>query len=198
MNDGTDIIIYGGAFDPFTLSHRDATEKLRQYARTVMVMPCYVSLFGKQMIKYDHRLAMCRLATADMDGVVVSEFERDFAQLNSNPKPGTFEILIALEKKYPGRTLYFAIGQDNADSFHKWKNADELMRRFKFIIMPRHGCETNYSLDRWYNHRPHINITDRIQPGSSTEVRTAIAAGEYTDLLSGEVAHYITEQGLYV
>lgn len=184
------ICIYGGSFDPPTQSHYELAKELTNYVDQVWVMPCYKSIHGKNLSKFQHRMAMSSIAFNNIKNVFVSPFEGMVIQ-DDGPK-GTQEILVYLRNCYVGYDIYYAIGQDNANSIHNWKNADQLLNENKFIVFPRSGVEEKAT---WYLKEPHKRISFTAQEGSSTSVRNAFKSGiENIANLNPAVEEYIRKQ----
>jgi nicotinate-nucleotide adenylyltransferase len=94
-----------------------------------------------------------------------------------------------------GPDALFVVGADQAASFDRWKEPEEVLEWVKLAVGARGGFEMP-DLTRW---------GDRIVPFelaspevSSTEVRERVAAGEtIEDLVPPAVARLIEELGLY-
>jgi nicotinate-nucleotide adenylyltransferase len=58
------------------------------------------------------------------------------------PRPSyTIDTLIYLGEKYPEKQFMPIIGSDQMPVFHRWKNADILMKDYKFLVYPRPGSQ---------------------------------------------------------
>jgi nicotinic acid mononucleotide adenylyltransferase len=104
----------------------------------------------------------------------------------------------------------FIMGQDNANTFHKWVNYEHLEKMMKFVVIPRKGVERDLSID-WYLNKPHIFLHDEetnIMDVSSTLVRNLLkdiyengyTSDKETELqkyLNKDVISYILENKLY-
>lgn len=56
----------------------------------------------------------------------------------SMPKPSyTIDTLTYLSEKHPDYEFQLIIGEDNLASFPKWKNADQILERYKLLVYPR-------------------------------------------------------------
>ena len=49
----------------------------------------------------------------------------------------TIDTLASLTEKFPGHTFSLIMGEDNLYTLHKWKNAEELARRYQIYVYPR-------------------------------------------------------------
>jgi nicotinate-nucleotide adenylyltransferase len=96
-----------------------------------------------------------------------------------------------LTKKAPENTYYLIMGSDQVNSFHKWKNAEELAKLATLVGIRRPGYpqDTQYSMI-WVD-APDIRL-------SSTAIRQAVSTGtSIRYLVPDKVREYIEEKGLY-
>src|SRR5882757_11118575 len=69
------------------------------------------------------------------------------------PKPNyTIHTLAHLKEKHPAKEFRLIIGEDNLESFAKWKNHEAILDQFGLYVYPRLGV-TNTELKR------HPNVT---------------------------------------
>ena len=96
------------------------------------------------------------------------------------------------------------IGLDNANSFDKWVNYEDLERLAQFVVIPRKGVQRDLNVD-WYLKKPHIflNMETDIIEISSTEIRglfhlnSSQADSELLKVLDKDVFNYIMKNNLY-
>ena len=102
------------------------------------------------------------------------------------------------------------IGLDNANTFDKWVNYEELERLMSFVVIPRKGYTRDENVD-WYLKYPHIylNNENKIIEISSTEVRDKLyhfytdtkehkySYDDFLKYLNKDVLDYILEHELY-
>lgn len=99
------------------------------------------------------------------------------------------------------------VGQDNANSMHRWPNSEYLRNAIRHVVVPRGGVSADLA-GAWYMERPHIYIVP--EPGteplttSSTDVRRALmhtdginALQPLSNLLDPGVERIARELGLY-
>jgi nicotinate-nucleotide adenylyltransferase len=144
----------------------------------------------------EHRLAMCRLATAGDERVGVSELE-----IQRGGPSYTVDTLRALHEASPQDELTFVAGGDMAASLPGWREPEEVLRLARFAVAEREGtdrAEVERALaglegrDRLvFFEMPRVEV-------SSSAIRRGIAAGRpVRDLVPDAVARYIDEHGLY-
>ena len=82
----------------------------------------------------------------------------------------TIHTLAHLKEKYPQHRFSLIMGQDNLQSFHKWKNHEEILRSFHIYVYPRPNCEASE-----FDSHPHVHLTQAPMIDiSSTFIRNAI------------------------
>ena len=73
-----------------------------------------------------------QLAIGDNDRLKASDIEFRL------PVPSfTIDTLTYLKEKYPRYEFSLVMGEDNLYTLHKWKNVQELVRRYPIFVYPR-------------------------------------------------------------
>ena len=89
-----------------------------------------------QLLNQNHRLMLVNTAIDDHPNIRSNNIEF------SLPQPSyTINTLVHLKEKYPQYKFSLIMGQDNLQSFNKWKNYEEILRSFHIYVYPRPGCE---------------------------------------------------------
>lgn len=192
--------ILSGAFDPVHSRHIELTRRVLSSSAVdeVWWMPSYGHLAGKQMASADHRLAMCRAASADFAGAVrVSDFEIQTRFLGE-----TYHLAkkLAADKAIRSRcNLHMIVSQENVESMHSSSNFEALRRFIPFIVVP--FGDSLSAGNAWYRQKPHRLLEeDPIEAkASSTDIRRRIASGDpqLRDLVPEPVLDYIATNELY-
>jgi nicotinate-nucleotide adenylyltransferase len=204
----TKVAIYGGAFDPITIGHIRVAQVLLNSSREfdeVWLMPVYQHMYGKKMADPEHRLAMCSLAAKD-GRIKVSDYE-----VKHQLAGETYNLVKRLLDEQFAKDEYefsVAIGQDNANTFHKWHNYEHLENMIRFVVIPRLGVPFDPKVN-WYLKPPHIYIApdndeDLVQI-SSTDIRGMLKGGgcrfgddkTVDQYLDADVLKYIYQHKLY-
>ena len=195
--------ILGGSFDPVHNGHiglaRDAKDQLG--LDEVLMIPAKLQPFklDKKMVSGEQRLEMIKLAVADMPGITACDYE-----LRQEEISYTYKTLKAItEMEGPGTEVYFLTGTDSLLQIHRWKNADELLHNYNFVVGSRPGykddelAECIERLKRDYN--TNVTKVDNHQLNiSSTEIRERLESGQgLAGLVPEVVERYILEHGLY-
>jgi len=112
-----------------------------------------------------HRLALLELAIDDFSKIKSSKIEFDL------PQPSyTINTLVQLEEKFPQHRFSLLIGQDNLQSFSKWKNYEQILDKYHLYVYPR--AKATKSL---FDEHPNVHLTEApIMEISSTFIRESI------------------------
>lgn len=191
--------IYGGSFNPIHIGHTSLAQSLikQQIVDEVWLLVSPLNPLKQSsnpdILDYEERLHIARLATKGMQGIRVSDFE------SSLPIPSyTVTTLNELTKTYPQHTFCLIIGADNWQDFRKWYKWEEILASYPIVIYRRPGYDLDTTSETFLSAKS-ITIADTpLYPISSTEIRQAIRQGQIpTEWLAPEVVKYIIDKGLY-
>lgn len=130
-------VIYGGSFNPPHMGHQMACLALLEGlgAESVWLVPAFTHPFGKTLVPFEHRAAMCRLMAAAFGARVhVSCAERDLGGLGR-----TYDLVSALMAAHPERRFILAIGADIVAETARWHKWDALMQMISVVVLGRGG-----------------------------------------------------------
>ena len=187
--------IYGGSFNPIHKGHTELAASIVQQGLVdelwLLVSPLNPLKQGEtsDIAEYEHRLSMARLATEDIEGVKVSDFEKNL------PLPSyTITTLGELHKAYPEHEFLLVIGADNWERFPRWYHAQEIIDTYSILIYRRPGCEMDETLLP-----PSVQVVDTpLYDISSTEIRESVKKGRMPlKWVDRKVATYISVHHLY-
>ena len=194
--------VVGGTFDPVHLGHLAMGEEARvQLALDrVMFLPAGQPWMkeGKQLSPAKDRVQMLRLAIASNP-----HFQVCLEEVNRPGPTYTVDTLMKLmEELRPETSIFFIVGQDAMQDFHRWKDPGKLMGLCTLAVAERPGYG-KFDLAEMSNRFPEAR--ERVQafavPAigiSSTEVRRRAAEGiSLRYHVPDAVAAYIEENGLY-
>ena len=195
--------IYGGTFSPVHNGHVAAAKAFMEqmWLDILYVIPTGVTPHKdmKGNATPQQRLEMCRLAFADVEGVVVSDME-----IKREGKSYTKDTLRELSR--PDDRLFLLLGTDMMLTLDTWREPDEIFRLCYPVYIRR---ESDASLDEKivqkiaeYNQK-YGKVVRRIVTEplelSSSMVRSAVAEGRaIDDMVHPQVVAYIQTNGLYV
>ena len=194
--------IYGGTFSPVHNGHVAAAKAFMEqmWLDILYVIPTGVTphkdMKGNATAK--DRLEMCRLAFADVDGVIVSDLE-----MKREGKSYTVDTLRELYD--PAGRLFFLMGTDMLLTLDQWREPEEIFRLCYPVYIRR---EADATLDdrivekiTSYHQRFGKMVPRIVAPAielSSSDVRNAVAQGAPIDhMVHPAVARYIDNHQLY-
>jgi nicotinate-nucleotide adenylyltransferase len=136
-----------------------------------------------------HRLALVKLAVEDHPKMKAVDIEFKM------PKPSyTIDTLTWLNEKYPDRSLIVICGADIFQTFHKWKNYQQILDQYYLYVYPRPG----FALGEYAGH-PHISMFDAPNMEiSSSFIRNGIRNKKDMQFwMPSKVYNYILEMHFY-
>ena len=190
--------VLGGSFDPVHLGHVAMARKVLAagLVEVLVVVPAWRSPLKSGVTAGPaHRLAMTRLAFADLPGVVVDD--REIAR---GEVVYTVETLDELHAEHPADDLRLVVGADNLPDFPRWRSPRRILALAEIVVLARRGSDTDLAgLVRLgaTAERLHV-VADFDVPVSSTDIRAMIGPDSLPeDHLPAAVAGYIRAQRLY-
>ena len=188
--------------DPIHLGHLVIAEEARARFRLEEVVfiptgePWIKS--GMDITPANHRMNMVRLAIASNPFFRASSIELD--RLGPSYTVDTLEELNAGD--YKGDDLYFILGVDLIQEFHRWKRPDRILDLCTLVVAPRAGYEDGDA--------SHLESVNPAAPGrvvflegpvvgiSGTEIRERAARGcSIRYVVPEAVEAYVRRYGLY-
>ena len=131
------------------------------------------------------------------------DFELSDIELKQEKQLDTLETLELMKKEYPDYTLYFTMGTDNLKEISNWGLAEELVTKFKFLVIERDkdNIEEIIENDEFlkFHRDSFLKVKENIRSNiSSTFVREKIKRGKSIRYFTpDEVYFYIKENNLY-
>jgi nicotinate-nucleotide adenylyltransferase len=183
------IALFGGSFNPPHVAHQLVALYVLETVPDVAelwLVPTFVHPFGKPLVAFEHRIAMCELAAAALGPrVKVSRAEEALARRPGFVASRTLELVEMLAES--GGAFRLVIGTDILAETSKWYRWDALAKLAPPIVVGRTGYE-------------HPGETGVVMPEiSATRIREMLAAHDphVAALLPREVLGYIAEHRLY-
>lgn len=190
--------VFGGAFDPPHVAHRALLQTAMtdlQLDRLHVIPTGHAWHKTRALSSVEHRLAMARLAFADLPGVLIDPRETRRAGPSY-----TVDTLRELKAEWSAAHLFLIVGDDQArvlDSWHEWR---EILRLAIICVAERDDATGNGS-------RFHVpdalaacfrRLSMPAMSVSATEIRARIAARQsVSSLVFESVARYIDHHHLY-
>jgi nicotinate-nucleotide adenylyltransferase len=133
--------IFGGSFNPPHVAHQlVGLYVLETLLDEVWFVPTFAHPFGKPLVAYEHRVAMCELAAAPLGARArVSRAEQELATRPDFVASRTLDLVAHLEAQHPDARLRRVVGADILGETDKWHRWDELTRRAPLVVVGRGG-----------------------------------------------------------
>ncbi len=189
------VALFGGTFDPVHNGHVKAAQSVLQFTdcSEVWFIPVYWHSL-KPMEKVSdilHRKKMIEIAIEGKGKMRLVDF-------NENPTY-TIETIQKAKKVHPEHEYIWVIGSDLVQEFDSWKDARQILRGAKVVIVPEPGFQKMQSkllseqkgncIVLWDAPRVDLN---------STAVRSKLVKGaNVAGLIDERVLRYIKENNLY-
>lgn len=189
--------LFGGAFDPPHRAHLAlARAALSQLGLDELrVLPTGQAWHKSRTLSPGaQRLAMCRLAFADLPAVVIDERE-----LQRQGPSYTVDTLQELRAEQPGSEFFVLMGGDQWADFRRWHRWADIAAQARLCVLGRPGAAPPRP-------QPGLSSPQLLEmPAmdcSATGIREALAAGrlpeaELRRLVPDAVARYISSHCLY-
>ena len=191
--------LYFGSFNPVHIGHIAIAGYMIEFAgldQVWFVVSPHNPLKKKETLLADHqRLYMTQLAIGDNERLKASDIEFKL------PVPSyTIDTLAYLEEKYPKDEFCLVMGEDNLITLHKWKNVNELIRKYPLYVYPRSDSAEPSSLlpDQIVSAATIHHVKAPLMDISGTFIRNGIRNGkDMSYFLSPPVWKYIVEMHFY-
>ena len=185
--------LFFGSFNPVHVGHMVLANYMLEYTDLeriwFVVSPHNPLKIKSTLLDEKQRLHLVNLAIGFNTKLKASNIEFKL------PQPSyTINTLTYLKEKYPQNEFALIMGADNLESFHKWKNYEEILKQYQLYVYPR---PKNDGGD--LKNHPNVKLVNApIMELSSTAIRQAIK--EKKDIryfMPEEVWEYIKEMHFY-
>jgi nicotinate-nucleotide adenylyltransferase len=185
--------LFFGSFNPVHIGHLALANYMLSFTdmeQVWLVVSPHNPLKNKNsLLNQNDRLHLINLALDFHPKIKASNVEF------SLPQPSyTINTLTHLKEKYPEHRFSLIMGQDNLQTFHKWKNYEEILKRYHIYVYPRAGCSASQ-----FDEHKHVHLTQApVMEISSTFIRDAIKNKKNIQFfLHPKVWEYIESSSLY-
>ncbi len=195
--------ILGGTFDPIHYGHLlIAQNALYQHGLDcVLFMPN-----GNPPHKTNNNITDVSIRCTMIENAIASndKFILDAYEATNKSISYTYETLQYLKKRYKDAKLYFIMGADSLNDFHKWRNPDVIAENCIILAAAREQCDDSALQLRIEKLKDLYNADIRIVKTvnffvSSQDIRRRVSCGEpILYLLPNEVIKIIELNSLYL
>lgn len=187
--------LYFGTFNPIHVGHLIIANHMAEFSGLeqiwLVVTPHNPHKTKSTLLDDYKRLEMVFLATENYPKLKPSDIEFRLAQPNY-----TVSTLAHLQEKYPAHEFSLIMGEDNLNSFHKWKNYEVILQNHDIYVYPRISGE---GIQAELEIHPKIHRIDApVVEISSTFIRENIKLGKnLRALLPDAVWQFVDHNNLY-
>ena len=187
--------LFFGSFNPIHIGHLIIANHIAEFSNLdevwFVVTPHNPFKKKNTLLADNHRYQMVERAIYDYPKLKASKIEFGLPQPNY-----TINTLIHLNEKYPKNKFNLIMGQDNLQSFHKWKNYDVILENHDVYIYPRIFKNKKETA---LEHHKKVHFVDApIVEISSTFIRNCIKTNKnIKPLLSNEIWEYVDQMNFY-
>ena len=140
MNSAQKIGLFFGSFNPIHVGHLSIGNIMAEYSDLkkvwFVVSPQNPFKPAKSLLHEFDRFDMVRAAIHDNYNLEASDIEFNL------PKPNyTIHTLVHLQERYPDKEFRVIMGEDNLESFRKWKNHEIILNNYGLYVYPRPGVQ---------------------------------------------------------
>ena len=190
--------IFGGSFNPPHKRHKEIAQELirNHYVDEIIFVPTGTKYeYKSNLLSNEKRLTMIKLMIGQDQNMKVSSYELQDKVVY------TYQTLEHFTRKYPHDEIYFICGTDNLSYIDQWKHGNELLKKYKFLIIKRSTHNIEPLLEKYKDYRDHIIITNIEEDTlSSSEIRVKLKNKQLEEikmLLDSRVYQYIVKNKLY-
>ncbi len=193
------IVVYGGAFNPPTIAHLEICKQVIKQINPhkLLFMPVGDKYIKNNLVSSFHRMNMLKIAVKKLSSnkIIVSEIEKNQKQFL-----GTIHTLNEVSKIYVGHEVAFIIGADNLLDIDKWINVEELLSKYKIIVLKRLNIDIesviseNKILSKYEKSFIILDCFDELDV-SSTDFREK---RNKTKIVINDIQNYIKQNKLYI
>jgi len=185
--------LFFGSFNPVHSGHMVIAQYMAEFTdleQVWLVVSPQNPLKPKATLLSDvHRLALVRHAVGYYRKLKASNIEFKLSQPSY-----TVTTLVHLKEKFPQHTFALILGSDNLDTFHKWKNYEQILAEHELYVYPRKGSTGGNLL-----HNKSVKVVDApLMEISASFIRNAIRDKKDVHYMMPEaVWEYIKEMNFY-
>ncbi len=161
--------LFFGSFNPIHVGHMVIANYMLEFTDLeriwFVVSPQNPLKQKSSLLDEKQRLHLVTLAIGDSNKYKASNIEFKL------PQPSyTINTLTHLQEKFPQHEFVLIMGVDNLQSFHKWKNYEEILKQYEIYVYPRMNADGG----TLKNHKKVKTVHAPLMEISSTAIRTAI------------------------
>ena len=179
-------IIFGGAFDPIHLGHINmALVASKHFDADVIFVPSPIAIWKNSSAPIEDKIEMINLSIKKYPRFSIDLFEVESGkELNYS-----ISTVRYFKDKYPKDEIYYLIGSDQVNEFHRWKSCEEIAKLAHIIFFSRPNFNEKEENIKKFDMQEIVGKTMNI---SSSDIRSLKCLK-----IDDEVIKYIENHNLY-
>jgi len=187
--------LYFGTFNPIHVGHIIIANHLVEYSDLdeiwMVVTPHNPHKTKNSLLENHHRYELVYIALEKYPKIKPTDIEFKLPQPNY-----TVKTLAFIDEKYPQHEFSLIMGEDNLQSFHKWKNYETILENHEIYCYPR--IAEGKTKTMFENHHKIHKVAAPIIQISATLIRQGIKSNKNVEpMLPKQVWKYIDEMNFY-
>ena len=179
---------FGGSFNPPTIAHFKIVQKsIKEFGLDkIVIIPMGDKYEKSELISFKYRYEMLKQTFKEIPKVEISKM-----QDNQVKRSYAIDSLRKIDAIYSNSKNYFIMGLYNYCKIKDWKDSDELLNQYEYIVFKRDNIKIPY-----FSNKAHfIDVSIDI---SSKQVRNMIQNNSNLEnVLNKEVIEFIKKNNLY-
>lgn len=121
-------------------------------------------------------------------------------ELNVKEKLYAVDAFKLIEENYKDTEIYFIMGADNFTNIRNWKNANEFIEKYQYIILERANIDIESYINEGLKDRVSIVKNENYNTCSSSDFRDMLKQQKRynKEIIPEEVIDYIIENKLFL
>lgn len=176
---------FGGCFNPPTIAHIALIKTAIERAKLdkVYFVPMGNFYEKENLIEFKHRINMLKLA-------IKNNPKMEILEILPNRKTYAIDAFRLINERFSESENFFIMGSDNFQKLETWKDSEELLKNYKYIILDRDSLNRDDLII--------IKGSEALKKISSSMIRKKIKNNEkIDDFVIKHVEDYILENELY-
>lgn len=132
--------IYLGSFDPIHIGHLSVitTVQNANLLDHIYLVPAYSNPWKDTQTSIDDRIVLSIMALEEYNNVFVKDYEKTLHEITRQDKIYTYQTLEYISSILNQREIFIITTTETYFSIHKWKNGNDILNKYKFIIVDIH------------------------------------------------------------
>ena len=194
---------FGGSFNPPSMAHKTCATRIVDEMKLdkLFFVPVGDSYQKTGLINEKHRYNMLKLICEGNKKLDVYDIE-----LNKNINFKAIDVFKIIKNNFKDDEIYYVMGADNFINILSWKNSDELIKDYKYILLNRYDINLENEImmnDKLYKNRDNFYISNEFKKMSisSSDIRKEVRSRDkavINELIDEKVLQYIEQNNLYL